>query len=315
MIRSAAFAMILFLAAAPAGAEEPKPPAVASPDIPDTDIFVGRIASPDGQPIIGSLENLTNSPGYDNQPSFSAGRRAFYYVAAGKNGKTDIRLYDLERRKSRTVFKSKDRSEYSPKEAPGGGISYIQENPEGDVTRVHRRSLNGKDEGAAVAEFAPLGYYAWLDGGEALAVYYRSEPGSLYRVELASGEKKLLHDNIGRAMASDKTGANLWFTEIAGDAETPTFQLMHYDSANRAIDPLFALPEGAQDFALLFDENGGAFVVLAASGKKLYSRPLHEPKKDWVEIANLAEHGAVNATRVAVSDDKSVIAIVAETPK
>lgn len=312
MIRAAASALILLAALTPARSEEPAPPAVASPDIPDTDIFAGRIASYDSQPIIGSLENVTSSPGYDNQPSFVEGKDAFYYVAAGKSGKTDIRLYDLERRKSRAVFKSKDRSEYSPKEAPGGGVSYIQENPEGDVTRVHRRALNGKDEGAPVAEFAPLGYYAWLDGGKALAVYHRSEPGSLYRIEIASGEKKLLHDKIGRAIASDKTGANLWFTEIAGDAEAPAFQLMHYDSATGAIDPLFALPESAQDFALLFDENGGASVILAASGTKLYSRPLREPKKDWVEIANLAEYGAVNATRVAVSDDESLIAIVAE---
>lgn len=315
MIRTAASALILLAALAPAHAEEPAAPAVAPPDIPDTDIYVGRIASYDSQPIIGSLKNATQHEGYDNQPSFAAGKDAFYYVAEGKSGKTDIRLYDIDSGKSRAVFTSKDRSEYSPKEAPGGEISYIQENPEGDVTRVHRRALKGDKDGAPVADFAPLGYYAWLDGGKALAVYYRSEPGSLYLVDIASGEKKLLHEKIGRAMASDETGAHLWFTGIAGDAETPAFQLMHYDAASGAVAPLFVLPSGAEDFALLFDENGGASVVLAASGAKLYSRPLREPDKEWVEIADLAQYGAAKATRIAVSDNEAFIAIVAERAK
>lgn len=314
MIRLAASALIALAVFAPARAEEP-PPAAASPDIPDTDIYVGRIASYDSQPIIGSLENATNSPGYDNQPSFLAGKNAFYYVAQGKAGKTDIRLYEMDKRESRVVFKSKDRSEYSPKEAPGGGLSYIQENPEGDVTRVHRRALKGDDDGAPVSDFAPLGYYAWLDGGKALAVYYRSEPGSLYRVDIASGEKKLLHEKIGRAMASDKAGAHLWFTEIAGSGDAPSFQLMHYDATSGAVAPQFALPPGAEDFALLFDENGGASVVLATAGSRLFSRPLREPNKEWAEIADLAQYGAAKATRIAVSDNEAFIAIVAEWAK
>lgn len=313
MHRAIASALILLATVAPAFAEDDASPAVAAPDIPDTDIFIGRIASYDSTPIVGSLKNATRRKGYDNQPSFVAGKNAFYYVADGKNGKTDIRLYDIDSGKSRAVAASKDRSEYSPKEAPGGGISYIQENPEGDVTRVYRRSLTKKDDGAPVADFAPLGYYAWLDGGKALGVYYRSEPGSLYRVDVTSGEKALLHDGIGRAMASDKTGAHLWFTGIAGDDEAPAFDLMRYDTASGAIAPLFALPPGSEDFALLFDENGGASVVLATSAAKLYSRSLGGPNEDWAEIADLSQFGVAKATRIAVSDNESSIAIVAET--
>ena len=302
-------ASALFLLASPFAVLTP---AVAAPDIPDTDIFIGRIASYDSVPIIGSLNNATRRKGYDNQPSFITGKNAFYYVAAGKSGKTDIRLYDIDSGKSRPLAASKDRSEYSPKEAPGGGISYIQENPEGDVTRVHLRSLTSNDDGAPVADFAPLGYYAWLDGGKALAVFYRSEPGSLYRIDVASGEKALLREGIGRAMASDKAGEHLWFTGFAGGGEAPAFDLLRYDAASGAITSLFALPPGAEDFALLFDENGGASVVLATSGAKIYSRLLREADKDWVEIADLAHYGAAKATRIAISSNESSIAIVAE---
>ncbi len=312
MYRSIASALILFAASAPADAEEDAPPVVAAPDIPDTDIFVGRIASYDTRPIIGSLTNATRRKGYDNQPSFIAGKSAFYYVAEGVGGKTDIRLYDIDGGKSRAVFKSKDRSEYSPKEAPDGRISYIQENPEGDVTRVHLRALKGGEDGAPVIDFAPLGYYAWLDGGKALAVYYRSEPGSLYRVNVANGDRTLVRENIGRAMTADRKGEHLWFTSIAGLDGASAFQLMHYNAASGAVEPLFALPPGAEDFALLFDENGAASVALAASGVKLYSRSLIGPEKDWTEIADLASYGIAKATRIAVSDDETLFAIVAE---
>lgn len=312
MIRRFASALILVASLPPAFAQDAPAAAVAAPDIPDTDVFVGRIASYDSGPIIGSLKNVTDRKGYDNQPSFLAGKNAFYYVAGGKGGKTDIRLYDIASGKSRPVAVTKDRSEYSPKEAPGGGISYIQENPEGDVTRVYRRSLAKKDDGAPVAEFAPLGYYAWLDGGKALAVYHRSEPGSLYRVEVASGEKKLLHENIGRAMTSDRKGEHLWFTGAAGGGDAPAFDLLRYDTASGAIAPVFALPPGAEDFAILFDENGEASVALATSGAKIYSRSVREPEKDWAEIADLAQYGAAKATRMAINDTESTIAIVAE---
>lgn len=313
MIRRFASTLIVLAILAPAFAQEPPAPAVAADDTPDTDIFIGRIASYDSTPIIGSLKNATHRKGYDNQPSFLAGKNAFYYVAEGKSGKTDIRLYDIESGKSRAVAASKDRSEYSPKEAPGGGISYIQENPEGDVTRVHLNSLAKKDGGAPVADFAPLGYYAWLDGGKALAVYYRSEPGSLYRVDVESGEKSMLRENIGRAMTSDKKGENLWFTGAAGDGGAPAFDLLRYDAASGAIAPVFALPPGAEDFAMLFDENGRASVVLASSGAKIYSRSVLEPERGWVELADLAQYGAAKATRIAVNDTESTIAIVAET--
>ena len=317
MTTAFASALILLASAMPAFAEGDAPPVVAAEVVPDTDIFVGRIASYDSTPIIGSLKNVTNRKGYDNQPSFVAGKNAFYYVAEGKSGKTDIRLYDIGSGKSRALAASKDRSEYSPKEAPGGGISYIQENPEGDVTRVYRRSLAKKDAGAPVADFAPLGYYAWLDDGKALGVYYRSEPGSLYRVDVASGEKALLHEGIGRAITSDKKGEHLWFTGIKGDAEAPSFELMRYDVAGGAVAPLLALPAGSEDFALLFDEDGAASIVLATSGAKLYSRSLRaeNANTDWVEIADLSEYGAAKATRIAVNDTESTIAIVAETAK
>jgi hypothetical protein len=298
----------LLLAACAATPDAPAP-VVAAPDIPDTEIFLGRLARSAGGMSVFDLVNVTNHAGYDNQPYFLADGDAFYYVSAGESGKTDIRLYNLARGASPAVFVSPDKSEYSPKEAPGGGLSYIQENPAGDVTRVHRR----KDGAAiAVADFAPVGYYAWLDGGAALAVYYRTEPGSLYRVEVKSGAPSLLREAIGRPMQADAAGRLLWFAAI--DAEDPSaFRLTRYDVLSGAIVDLFAMPEGGEHFAIDFDAAGVALGVFSAGGSTLYRRSLEQgDAKGWVVVGDLGSAGVANASRIAVSLDGARIAIVGE---
>lgn len=310
MIRASFLAALLVLASGAASGPEADAPVVAAPDIPDTDIFIGDLSFGNGAPSVSNLKNATARAGYDNQPSFLAGQAAFYYVAEGESGKTDIFLYDVARDASQPLFTSTDRSEYSPKEAPGGGVSYIQENPAGDVTRVHRR-MPGAEDGSPVADFAPLGYYAWLDGGAALGVYYRSEPGSLYRVDVASGATTLLHEKIGRALQADAKGETLWFTEII-DEEKLSFRLMSYQSKSGAVAALFDLPEGAQDFAICFDRDGAAAGIFSAVGGSLYWRPFNK-KDGWSEVAALS--GISNATRIAISSDNRRIAIVGERPQ
>jgi len=290
-------------------AHEAEAPAVASPDNPDTDIFIASVGFRSGAPAVGDFQNATNRKGYDNQPYFLAGEAAFYYVAEGESGKTDIRLFDIARGASQPVTATADESEYSPKEAPMGGLSYIQENPAGDVTRVHRRA-QGSDEGAAVVDFAPLGYYAWLEKGAALGVYYRSEPGSLYRVDVASGDATLLHGKISRTLQSNSSGSALWFSEMLNDEGS--LGAIRYDVGGGALTPLFALPAGATDYFVAFDEEGGARGFLSGSGGDLYWRAVADA--DWTAIADLGPIGANAISRIAVSDDGKWIAVVAEVP-
>ncbi len=309
MCRKFLFATFL-IAGCATGAADETPPAVASPDIPDTEIFFGRIRDDAGGRTAAEFRNVTIRKGYDNQPYFIPGEEAFYFVSEGESGKTDISRYDLKLGASAPVFVSADRSEFSPRRAPGGELSYIQENPAGDVTRVHRRAP-GAAKGAAVADFAPVGYYAWLDGGAALAVYFRSDPGSLHRIDVASGATSLVREKIGRAMEASASGDSLWFAAIE-DAATPSFRLMRYDSAGGEQAPLFPLPDGAQDFAIDFDNRGEAVGVYSAAGSALYWRSLGAPESGWRIAADLSPYGIAKASRVAVDREQGLIAVVGE---
>jgi hypothetical protein len=297
----------LFAAEKSGAAEKP---AVSAPALPDTDIFVGRVAAFASRPVVGRLRNVTDRPGYDNQPSFLPHSSAFYYVAEGETGKTDIRRYDIESGADEAVFISGDQSEYSPK-AAGAFISFIQEDPSGEVTRVYKRPADGSAEGAPVADFAPLGYYAWLENGAALGVYYRSDPGSLYTVDIASGEAKLVQQKIGRTLTMDKAGDHLWFTIIVKGGKKPVHRLARYAPKTGEIREFFDLPRGVEDFALIMGDDDEAAGVIVARGASLLSRSLSDKEKTWTEIENLESYGIRNATRLSLGDT-GWIAIVGE---
>lgn len=290
----------------------------ATAEMPNTEIYLASLTQQDGAWRLGELRNVSNNPHYDNQPSFLPDGNAFLYASADENGKTDIWRYRIDVATKERLFSSPAKSEYSPKLAPGGAaISYIQEDEAGDVTRVHRRNADGVGEGEPVADFAPLGYYAWLDGGAALGVYYRSEPGSLYRVEVESGETTLLHDDIGRALEADPAGAHLWFVspvaapadDVEAGAPETAFRLMRYDSDGGDIAALFDLPPGGQDFALALNDDGEATGVFATDGTTILFRDFNDD--GWTRLPEPLG-GLRNATRIAVSPDRRRIAVVQE---
>ena len=78
---------------------------------PDTELFLYELSFADGQPLIGKPLNISNNPGYDNQPSFTPDCRAVLFTSV-RGGRTpevpkgaatgsDIYRYDLASEKSR----------------------------------------------------------------------------------------------------------------------------------------------------------------------------------------------------------------------
>src|SRR5258705_12810310 len=94
----------LFLALLLAGYQTAAPP--------DTEIFLAPLApgaSPVGRPV-----NITNNPGYDNQPSFTPdGAGILFTSIRGGGTQTDIYRYDVASRATAQVTRTPE-SESSP---------------------------------------------------------------------------------------------------------------------------------------------------------------------------------------------------------
>src|ERR1700742_300252 len=87
-------------------AQTPAPP-------PDTEILLATLSTANGAPAIARPVNISNSPGYDNQPSFTPDGRSVLFTSIRGGTQTDIYRYDIA---SRTIVRVTDtpESEYSP---------------------------------------------------------------------------------------------------------------------------------------------------------------------------------------------------------
>ena len=91
-------------------------PAVAQP--PESEIHLAPLRVQDGVVLVGPAVNVTNRPGYDNQPSFTPDGRAILYTSQ-RDGQTDIFRYDLRTRETTQLTRTPE-SEYSPSVGPDG---------------------------------------------------------------------------------------------------------------------------------------------------------------------------------------------------
>ena len=269
--------------------------AAATSVLPVSHILSGKI-NPDGDRLTNMRALVTND-GYNNQPRFtddSQGR--FYFVAEGAKGKTDIWAYDISTDEKRQITNSTHSSEYSPKPAPGGRISFIQESPDGEMTRVH--ALGNEGEAAArVIDLAPLGYYEWLADGEKLAVFLRSEPPSLHIVDVASGNSQEVFGNVGRSFQASPDGMSLYVSRVANDAPV---EIVRVDLPGHVVSEVAVLPTGAQDFFILFDRDGAPRSILSSDGPSLVINRISDGI-DWREIANVNDMGYQSISRIAAS--------------
>src|SRR5881394_3042302 len=85
---------------------------------PSTDIFLAPLSIEDGRPVIGSPVNVTNRPGYDNQPSFTPDGHALLFTSIHDDGQSDIYRYDLATKEITRVTNTPE-SEYSATVMPG----------------------------------------------------------------------------------------------------------------------------------------------------------------------------------------------------
>ena len=139
---------------------------------PATEVFVASFAIEDGKAVIGKPVNISNNPGYDNQPSFTPDGSAILFTSVRGDRKpdpansaatgSDIYRYDVASRQISRVTSTPE-SEYSATVMPGGThFSVVQVEADG-TQRLWRFSLAGSGPELLLADIKPVGYHAWAD--------------------------------------------------------------------------------------------------------------------------------------------------------
>jgi len=250
---------------------------------PATDIFLVEFDKLDA-PV-----NLTHRSGYDNQPAF-INDTTLLYTSIGKDGQADIYQINLSTQSHTRVTKTKE-SEYSATVMPGGE-SFSVVCVEADSTqRLWRFPFNGGEPTLILEYIKGVGYHAWGDQ-HTLALFIVGKPPILHLADTRTGSSAMVIDNVGRSLHKLAHRSAFSFVHKVYEKE---WWIKQINMTNREITQIVQTLEGSEDYAWSPDGN-----LLMAQGSKLFKcDPGSGPM--WVVIANFAEAGIKQITRLAVS--------------
>lgn len=279
---------------------------------PDTEVFLARLSIEGSKIAVSAAENISNSPGYDNQPSFTRdGASVFFTSARGgpSQGATapqmDIYRYDIASKSVASVTKTAE-SEYSATLTPDGRhISVIRVEPD-KTQRLWKFPLDGGEPSLVFPDVKPVGYHAWLDANT-VAMFVLGDPATLQVGDVRTGKAQIVAKDIGRSLMA-VPGGGVSFVQRAGEPEqrTMTISLLSVTNGAPVITPLTNVAPGATEEFVAWTPDGT--LLMAAAGQ------LHAWRRgdaQWRSVADLAALGLKNVSRLAVSPGGDRLAVVA----
>ena len=271
---------------------------------PATEIYLASFAEGERQTIrIGRPVNITNNPGYDNQPSFVPDSSGLLFSSNRDGKQTDIYRYDIGSKAVTQLTRTPD-NEYSPIVTPDGRtFSTVR----GAAQQLWRFGLDGSDAGLAWAHRGLIGYHAWISPVRIAAFILGAQraPNTLELMDLRTGASDVVASSIGRSLHIRPGRGTLSFVH---KPEGGAWMIMELAPATRAVTPLTPAVEGSEDLAWT---PAGAIVM--GSKSKLFQWT--DGSDRWIEIADLENSGITAITRLAVSPDGKWIAIVSTPPR
>ncbi|MBO6536032.1 MAG: hypothetical protein JJ966_07410 [Balneolaceae bacterium] len=266
---------------------------------PGTEIYLFDLIKSDDGYSVENPKNITNNPGYDNQPSFLLDDSGIL-MAATRDGQTDIALYDIENEKLNFLNHTPDFSEYSPVQTPDGVyISFIILREDG--TQQFWKITPGSPDPVILETERIVGYYAWYDSESYLSFVLATEtdPATLQYHHTKTGEKKILAENPGRSF--HKMNTQNAIAHIVNKEEVAEIRAYFPDNET-SIFITNALPESA-DMSLTASDD-----IIMGKGSELY---IFSDNR-WKKFADLSELGLTGITRLAVSNAGDKLAVVVE---
>ena len=261
---------------------------------PATEIFLAPLA--DGRDLaLGKAINISNSPGYDNQPSFLPDGSAVLFASQrGEGNQTDIYRYDLATRALTQLTKTPE-SEYSPLVTPDGKtFSVIRQGTDGSqfLWRYDPTGGNGRQ---ALANVNPVGYHVWVDDTHLLLFVLggQDKPNTLQYADTATGTAEVIDTSIGRSLLR-RPGTNT-FSYVSKPAAKGRWVVKSFDPKTRALATIVETVDQntSEDCAWLPDGR-----LLMAAGSKIMA---WRSDTGWRDFADFSAEGSGRITRMAVS--------------
>jgi len=266
---------------------------------PEPDIFVVRLDRSNGHLNVVGARNVTQRPGYDNQPSFTGDGAGIFYTSVREDAQADIYAVSVDGGSPRRITRTAPESEYSATLMPGlNAVSVIR--VERDSTqRLWRIPLDGAADQVILERIKPVGYHTWVNA-TTLALFVLGNPNTLQLAHTETGTADTITTSIGRSLHT-RDGQVSFVHKVSRDE----WWLTMLDPATKATRRVVQMPPRVEDYD--WTPQGE---VLIGEGSVL---KLFNPRTGtgWETVADLSEFGITGITRLAVSPRGDVVAVVA----
>jgi Tol biopolymer transport system component len=306
--------------------QQPPPPAAAPQASaqqapPDTEIYLAPLKVADGKIDVGPPVNITNSPGYDNQPFFTPDGAGVLFTsnrgggggstASGANTQTDIYRYEIASKRISQVTHTPE-SEYSPTITPSGALSVVRVELDGNNTqRLWEFTADGRNPKVLLENVKPVGYHAWVDD-KTVALFIlgsNGQPATLQVADTRTGTARTLATDIGRSLQrvpGAGTTRPITFVQRERHGEMVHLTIKQVNAATGAIETLTPAVEGANEADLVWTPDG---TLLMVKEGMLYGWKWGD--SGWKDVTSLQRLGLTRVSRLAVSPRGNWIAFVA----
>jgi len=287
---------------------------------PDTEIFLAPLKVANGAIELGAPVNITNNPGYDNQPFFTPDGKSILFTsvrgpssgsAEGSLTRTDVYRYDIGAKSVAPVTQTSE-GEYSPTAMlDGTRISVIRVEADGTQRLAIITPSGPKIQvDVILPEVKPVGYHAWADD-HTVAMFIlggNGAPATLQVADTRSATARVMATDIGRSVQRmPGTGAarHISFVQRTRDGEKVTLTIKELDPATGQVTVLTPAVEGAREADTAWAPDG---TLLMAKDGILYS--WKRGQTGWKESVSLEKMSLGGVTRLAVSPAGDYLALV-----
>ncbi len=256
-----------------------------------TEVYLLDLSVPGGKLSLSNPRNVSDKPGYDNQPFFHPTQPLLYYTSMMADKQTDIWSYNTETGVRKQLTNTSD-SEYSPTVLPDKqAISCIvQRKANGDQDLVQYR-LTDPTATTLLLESqktGKIGYQAWLNENEAV-VFVLGEPNSMHYLNRKTGKDTTIATSIGRSLHRIPGQNAFSFVQQVSDK----WLIRAYDPARNQVSSIAESSPDSEHYmawittGMLIESRGNELWQYDPKAKQWQTVPLPEnlPRKKMSRIA------------------------------
>lgn len=266
----------------------------------NTEVFLLTLKKTGDNIQLGPPKNISNNPGYDNQPSFYNDNLLLF--SSTRNGQTDIAAYAAN--KDSVIWKTNTAggSEYSPLKIPGSkNFSAVRLDEDGKQLLYEYNWETGGSQ--VLVKNLKVGYHVWFNEDILVNSVLVDDRMDLIVSNLKDHSNYRFQLNVGRSLQKIPNTRLVSFIS----KENEVWLLKSVNPVSGATEVITSLPEGVQDICWLPDGS-----VLAGQNNQLLR---YNPKKnDWDVIVSFPEGEIANISRLATNAISGLLLMVAEIP-